>query len=117
MDGKTEFFNGRHRTALLFKHLDELPISFNTKLDEKKCLLAKIPKRPLKQSDRLFIPNFTIWEDKDSMLAGSEAPVRLFEWASDPEVRKIMNPPPDSRVQVRVNYTINFGKNGFEYHT
>ena len=104
--GKTEFFNGRHRTALLLGHLDEVLISFNTKSGKDERLLEMIPKRPAKSSDRLSVPDLPIWKDKDSMLAGSEAPVLLSLWAADPEIRKKMNPPPEVENLAMTRYAV-----------
>ena len=106
VDGKTEFFNGRHRTALLFKFLDELPFSFETNSSNDERLLSVIPKRPLLPTDRLFVPDLPIWKNMPSDSTRKNA-YMLSRWSKEPEIRKIVDPPPDYSTLPTV--TVNFG--------
>jgi hypothetical protein len=60
--GKTQFINGRHRSAVLLAHLEELPVAFATgHLDAKaRLILDAIPKRPLSRSEYMILPDLPI---------------------------------------------------------
>lgn len=59
---RTQFINGRHRTALLLEYLEELPISFAMGYigAEARLIVDSIPKRPLLRSEYMFLPDLPI---------------------------------------------------------
>lgn len=60
--GRTQFINGRHRTAVLLRHLDELPIAFAVDhLDAiARGIIGAIPKRPLNLTQHIFLPDLPV---------------------------------------------------------
>lgn len=113
--GKTEFFNGRHRTALLLEHLDEVPIAFETKSDGEKHLLDVIPKRPVESNDRFYVPDLPIWKDEESMAMEREPTIMLSQWAADPKIRNEMDPPPNFQNLQHIKYCIDWGSGKIEF--
>ena len=62
VSGKTQFINGRHRTAVLLAHLEEIPIAFamNHLMPDARRVAESIPKRPLSLSEPFFLPDLPI---------------------------------------------------------
>ena len=62
VSGKTQFINGRHRTAVLLPHLSELPMAFHLSILGSNALLAQLDKRPLNLEEVIMLPRLPIAE-------------------------------------------------------
>jgi len=62
--GKTQFVNGRHRTAVLLRHVDEVPMAFAVgHLDATaRRIIESIPKRPLDLTQHIVLPDLPVKE-------------------------------------------------------
>ena len=62
VSGKTQFINGRHRTAVLLAHMEEIPIAFDMRHlnSDARRFVESIPKRPLSLSEPFFLPDLHI---------------------------------------------------------
>jgi hypothetical protein len=62
--GKTQFISGRHRTAVLLPHLEELPIAFAAQPPNREApqVIDRIPKRRLSLSERIWLPDLPVRE-------------------------------------------------------
>ncbi len=61
--GKTQFINGRHRTAVLLSYLEEVPIAFSVEhlyLSDQK-FIDRIPKRPMTLATPIKLPELPIY--------------------------------------------------------
>lgn len=55
VSGKTQFLSGRHRTAVLLRHLDEVPVSFETRFG--KAVPSHISMRRLDMTKPMTLPD------------------------------------------------------------
>ena len=61
-NGRALFINGRHRTILLSRHLDRLPMAL-TQLDHaSESTLENLVARPLSEGEVIFLPDLPIVE-------------------------------------------------------
>jgi hypothetical protein len=60
--GKTQFINGRHRTAVLLPYLDELPFAFALSTKGASDILHRLALRPLRLDDFIELPDLPIVE-------------------------------------------------------
>jgi hypothetical protein len=60
--GKTQFINGRHRTAVLMLYLDELPIAFAFHGGEARDFLRRLALRPLDLYEFIELPDLPVVE-------------------------------------------------------
>jgi len=60
--GRTQFVNGRHRTAVLLRHVDEVPMAFAVgHLDATaRGVIDSIPKRPLDLAQYIVLPDLPV---------------------------------------------------------
>ena len=58
--GKTQFINGRHRTAVLLPYLEELPIAFSQFNKPPQDFLSRLNLRPLPLDQYIDLPDFPI---------------------------------------------------------
>ena len=59
-NGRTEFINGRHRTAVLIKYLDFLPLALVHPFLIEKSLLDQITRRPIRKNQLIDLPDLPI---------------------------------------------------------
>lgn len=62
IEGKTQFINGRHRTAVLFNSMHEIPIAVTRVDKESQELFQSLSFRPLDVQILIEIPNLSIKE-------------------------------------------------------
>lgn len=62
VSSKTQFINGRHRTAVLLAHLEEIPVAFamDDLNPDARRFIENIPKRPLSLTESFFLPDLPI---------------------------------------------------------
>ena len=58
--GRAFFINGRHRTVLLARHLELLPMALTQIDDASEPTLARIVERPLADGDPIVLPDLPI---------------------------------------------------------
>lgn len=58
--GKTQFINGRHRTAVLFDHLDEIPLAFAFQAGSDSSIFERMEVRALDANVEIELPDLTI---------------------------------------------------------
>ncbi len=58
--GKTQFINGRHRTAVLLLEKEEIPIAFIVRSDKDQLLLDAISQKPVDLGKTFEIPDYPI---------------------------------------------------------
>lgn len=62
VSGKTQFVNGRHRTAVLLTYLQEIPIAFDQSFNQKGIRLSNYINRPINMSTVLELPDLPKFE-------------------------------------------------------
>ena len=60
VSGKTQFINGRHRTAVLLGYLENLPIAFSLQNPAAKVFLSRLPLLPLAIDKLIELPDLPI---------------------------------------------------------
>jgi hypothetical protein len=60
INGTTQFINGRHRTAVLLKHMDLLPFALVTPFAISSEILKKITQNPINLGQPIEIPDLPI---------------------------------------------------------
>lgn len=60
--GKTQFINGRHRTAVLFAYLEEVPVAFAATNKASQAFLGRLALRPLSLHEFVDLPDLPISE-------------------------------------------------------
>src|SRR5690242_20683491 len=66
--GRTIFINGRHRTVMLFRHMNSIPMAITGVIGEKSSeVLDAIVDRPLSEDSTITLPDlpFYIWIGKN----------------------------------------------------
>jgi len=58
--GRTEFINGRHRTAVLLEHIELLPIAFALGNNEHEDLIERFNLRPLALDEFIELPDLPV---------------------------------------------------------
>ena len=65
VNGRTQFINGRHRTAVLINYMELIPIALAMPLNWEPKVLNKINQRPIVKDKTIEIPNLKIYDSLD----------------------------------------------------
>jgi hypothetical protein len=61
-DTRTEFVSGRHRTAVLLRFLDKVPLSFTPTVDKNPAFFSRLVIRPIEADELFSLPDLPICE-------------------------------------------------------
>jgi hypothetical protein len=63
INGRTQFISGRHRTAVLLRHLDRIPLSFDMRFVSEVDLrwMRQIALAPISTQTLIELPDLPIW--------------------------------------------------------